>query len=82
MKFTTPVAALALASVAGVAALAGCAGAKSSGSSGNAAPGAALTVADVAPFSGADAALGPTYLASCYGAPRPSTPRAACSGTS
>jgi branched-chain amino acid transport system substrate-binding protein len=28
----------------------------------------AITVADVAPFSGADAALGPTYLASCYGA--------------
>ncbi len=27
-----------------------------------------LTVADVAPFSGPDAALGPTYLASCYGA--------------
>jgi len=27
-----------------------------------------LTVADVAPFSGVDAALGPTYLASCYGA--------------
>jgi branched-chain amino acid transport system substrate-binding protein len=30
--------------------------------------GAKLTVADVAPFSGPDAALGPTYLASCYGA--------------
>ena len=28
----------------------------------------ALTVADVAPFSGPDAALGPTYLATCYGA--------------
>ena len=68
MKFTTPVAALALASLIGAAALAGCASAKSGGSSGGAAPGATLTVADVAPFSGPDAALGPTYLASCYGA--------------
>jgi branched-chain amino acid transport system substrate-binding protein len=32
------------------------------------AAGSPLTVADVAPFSGPDAALGPTYLASCYGA--------------
>jgi branched-chain amino acid transport system substrate-binding protein len=39
----------------------------SSGSS-SAPSGAALTVADVAPFSGVDAALGPTYLATCYGA--------------
>ena len=39
----------------------------SSGSS-SAASGATLTVADVAPFSGVDAALGPTYLATCYGA--------------
>jgi ABC-type branched-subunit amino acid transport system substrate-binding protein len=38
----------------------------SSGSSG--AAGSTLTIADVAPFSGPDAALGPTYLASCYGA--------------
>jgi ABC-type branched-subunit amino acid transport system substrate-binding protein len=30
--------------------------------------GSALVIADVAPFSGPDAALGPTYLASCYGA--------------
>jgi branched-chain amino acid transport system substrate-binding protein len=30
--------------------------------------GSPLTIADVAPFSGPDAALGPTYLASCYGA--------------
>jgi ABC-type branched-subunit amino acid transport system substrate-binding protein len=30
--------------------------------------GSPLTVADVAPFSGPDASLGPTYLASCYGA--------------
>lgn len=69
MKFTTPAAALALASVVAAASLAGCASsAKSGGSSGGAAPGVTLTVADVAPFSGADAALGPTYLASCYGA--------------
>jgi ABC-type branched-subunit amino acid transport system substrate-binding protein len=33
-----------------------------------AATGSPLTVADVAPFSGPDAALGPTYLATCYGA--------------
>ncbi|MGH3404719.1 MAG: ABC transporter substrate-binding protein [Streptosporangiaceae bacterium] len=37
-------------------------------SSGSTASGSSLTVADVAPFSGPDAALGPTYLASCYGA--------------
>jgi len=36
--------------------------------SGGAKPGATLTIADVAPFSGVDAALGPTYLATCYGA--------------
>jgi ABC-type branched-subunit amino acid transport system substrate-binding protein len=42
----------------------------SSGSSGSGGvkAGATLTVADVAPFSGPDAALGPTYLATCYGA--------------
>ena len=34
----------------------------------SAAPSGALTVADVAPFSGPDAALGPTYLISCNGA--------------
>lgn len=38
-----------------------------SSGSGNTASGP-LTVADLAPFTGADAALGPTYLASCYGA--------------
>jgi branched-chain amino acid transport system substrate-binding protein len=37
-------------------------------SSSGAAPGSALVVADVAPFSGVDAALGPTYLVSCMGA--------------
>jgi branched-chain amino acid transport system substrate-binding protein len=50
--------------------LAACSSSSSSGSgsgSGNAPSGSKLTVADVAPFSGVDAALGPTYLASCYG---------------
>ena len=37
----------------------------SGGSGGNAAKGATLTIADVAPFTGTDAALGPTYLVSC-----------------
>ncbi|HLI40116.1 MAG TPA: ABC transporter substrate-binding protein, partial [Streptosporangiaceae bacterium] len=41
--------------------------ASSTGSTGTAGQ-STLTVADVAPFSGPDAALGPTYLASCYGA--------------
>ncbi|MBV9446388.1 MAG: amino acid ABC transporter substrate-binding protein [Streptosporangiaceae bacterium] len=57
------------------AALAACASAaKSTGSAGSgssaagAASGATLTVADLAPFSGPDAALGPTYLVSCDGA--------------
>ncbi len=45
-------------------AVAGC-GSSSSGGNANAAAGAKLTVADVAPFTGADAALGPTYLVSC-----------------
>ena len=40
----------------------------SSGSSSAPSSGSTLTVADVAPFSGVDAALGPTYLATCYGA--------------
>src|SRR5262249_28863539 len=39
-----------------------------SGSSPAPKAGATLTIADVAPFSGPDAALGPTYLATCYGA--------------
>jgi branched-chain amino acid transport system substrate-binding protein len=43
-------------------AVAGCGG-TSSGS--KAAPGSKLIVADVAPFTGTDAALGPTYLVSC-----------------
>jgi branched-chain amino acid transport system substrate-binding protein len=63
-----------LLAVAATAAAALVLAACSSGGSGTAASsaspsaGAKLTVADVAPFSGPDAALGPTYLASCYGA--------------
>jgi len=40
----------------------------SGGANGGAPSGATVTVADLAPFSGADAALGPTYLVSCDGA--------------
>jgi ABC-type branched-subunit amino acid transport system substrate-binding protein len=71
MKFKTPlVTGIVLLVVAVVTA---CSSASSSGSgtttgSGSAASGSTLTIADVAPFSGPDAALGPTYLASCYGA--------------
>src|SRR5579859_6720657 len=67
--------ALPFAAVAAVGALslvlAACGSSSSSGGSsgsGGAKSGATLTVADVAPFSGVDAALGPTYLATCYGA--------------
>ena len=52
-------------------ALAACSSSSSTGTAGGSsspAAGGTLTIADVAPFSGADAALGPTYLASCYGA--------------
>jgi len=67
-KFTAALAATALA-----IALTACGSTKSGTSASNPggsspASGSALTVADVAPFSGPDAALGPTYLASCYGA--------------
>ncbi len=58
-----------LAAAALAAALTACG---SSGTSGSGSPAKSskgpLTIADVAPFSGPDAALGPTYLASCYGA--------------
>jgi branched-chain amino acid transport system substrate-binding protein len=60
--------------VAGAAAfalvLAACGSSSSTPTSGSSSPasGSTLTVADVAPFSGVDAALGPTYLATCYGA--------------
>jgi len=73
MKFTTPVTGLVLIVAA---ALVGCSSNSSSTSAASggaatgssAASGSPLAVADVAPFSGPDAALGPTYLASCYGA--------------
>jgi ABC-type branched-subunit amino acid transport system substrate-binding protein len=75
MKSTTlrPVRLVAVAAVAALAlALAACSSSSStsSGAAASSAPasGSALTVADVAPFSGVDAALGPTYLATCYGA--------------
>jgi branched-chain amino acid transport system substrate-binding protein len=83
MKFTRPasrrtrrVLALAAIPAAALAALTACSsGSTSSAPAGGAsvtgtgpATGSPLTVADVAPFSGADASLGPTYLASCYAA--------------
>jgi len=52
------------AAVALTAALAACSG----NSSASPAASSALTFADVAPFSGPDAALGPTYLVACAGA--------------
>jgi branched-chain amino acid transport system substrate-binding protein len=60
--------------LAAVAILAACGNSASPGATGggggggaakSAAKGATLTVADVAPFTGTDAALGPTYLVSC-----------------
>lgn len=60
--------------VAGAAALAlvlaacGSSSSSSPSAGSSSAAGSTLTVADVAPFSGPDAALGPTYLATCYGA--------------
>jgi len=54
------------AAVALAAALAACS--SNSSSSSGTSSGATLTFADVAPFSGVDAALGPIYLVSCTGA--------------
>ena len=74
MKSTTlrPMRLTAVAAAAALAlALAACSSSSTtSGTAASSAPaaGSALTVADVAPFSGPDAALGPTYLATCYGA--------------
>ena len=50
------------------AGLAACASSATSSPASTAASGGTLTVADLAPFSGPDAALGPTYLVSCDGA--------------
>ena len=66
------------ATAAFVLALAAC----GSGGSSSPSSGGKLTVADVAPFSGADAALGPTYWPPATAPPAPSTPTVACSGTS
>ena len=56
--------------VVGAVLAAGCgssssSGSASGGSGAKASAGSSLTVADVAPFTGTDAALGPTYLVSC-----------------
>jgi ABC-type branched-subunit amino acid transport system substrate-binding protein len=58
----------ALAAVAAMALTAGLAACGSSGSGGGTASSGAIVFADVAPFSGPDAALGPIYLVSCTGA--------------
>jgi ABC-type branched-subunit amino acid transport system substrate-binding protein len=64
---------LALTAAIGLAACGGGATAKTSSSTaasggGGSSPKGTLVVADLAPFTGADAALGPTYLAACYAA--------------
>jgi ABC-type branched-subunit amino acid transport system substrate-binding protein len=67
----TPHAAGLAAAALAVATLAACASNGASSSAGGAAAGGShskLVVADLAPFSGPDAALGPTYLVSCDGA--------------
>jgi branched-chain amino acid transport system substrate-binding protein len=61
--------AAAVLAAAGLAACSSSSSSSSSPSSGTSSTsGAALVVADLAPFSGPDAALGPTYLVSCDGA--------------
>jgi ABC-type branched-subunit amino acid transport system substrate-binding protein len=65
----TVLAALALAVGASACGSSGSSSSSSSSAGKSSGPtGSTLTVADVAPFSGPDAALGPTYLATCYGA--------------
>ena len=61
------IAALALlaAGCGGNASAGGGSGANASAKSGGSSGGSSLTVADVAPFTGTDGALGPTYLVSC-----------------
>jgi branched-chain amino acid transport system substrate-binding protein len=61
------IALLAVSAAVGIAACgnSGSSGGGASSGGGNAAKGATLTIADVAPFTGPDAALGPTYLVSC-----------------
>jgi ABC-type branched-subunit amino acid transport system substrate-binding protein len=60
--------AAAVLAAAGLAACSSSSSSSSSPSSGTSSSGATLVVADLAPFSGPDAALGPTYLVSCDGA--------------
>jgi branched-chain amino acid transport system substrate-binding protein len=65
----TVLAALALAVGASACGSSGSSSSSSSSAGKSSGPtGSTLTIADVAPFSGPDAALGPTYLATCYGA--------------
>ncbi|HEY2693550.1 MAG TPA: ABC transporter substrate-binding protein [Streptosporangiaceae bacterium] len=69
MKFTTlGPAVLAAALAVGMSACGSSGSGSTSGGNSSGPTGSTLTVGDVAPFSGVDAALGPTYLASCYGA--------------
>jgi branched-chain amino acid transport system substrate-binding protein len=69
MKFRTLAAVLAAAALAVGMSACGSSGSSSSSTGKSSGPtGSTLTIADVAPFSGPDAALGPTYLATCYGA--------------
>src|SRR5579863_6650164 len=56
---------IALFAVSLAVALAACGGSSSGGSGGGISKGATITIADVAPFTGPDAARGPTYLVSC-----------------
>ena len=66
MRFITP---RLLGAAALAVALTACASSGSHSAGTSSGPsGSTLTVADVAPFTGPDAALGPTYLATCYGA--------------
>jgi ABC-type branched-subunit amino acid transport system substrate-binding protein len=60
--------AVAAAAVVGLAACGSSSSSSSGGTGSGAAAGASLVVADLAPFSGTDAALGPTYLVACDGA--------------
>jgi ABC-type branched-subunit amino acid transport system substrate-binding protein len=60
--------AAALLAAVGLAACSSSSSSSTSASTGASASGSPLVVADLAPFSGPDAALGPTYLVSCDGA--------------
>jgi ABC-type branched-subunit amino acid transport system substrate-binding protein len=69
MKLRTLATVLAAVALAAGMSACGSSGSSSSPTGKSSSPtGSTLTIADVAPFSGPDAALGPTYLATCYGA--------------